>query len=276
MKENTPWFYLLFPGTLGVARGMHAVMLLSSIAVLAGFYTRTASVVLLITWAAFVDVIPYADRGIDTLSRHALILLAVSPAGRTWSVDSWRATGSWLGDGSAWPAFARRLLVFQLVLMYFVAGVSKVGLTWWPAGDFLALYYALQDPAVAAWDFSWLRTPPFYTFTQLGSAGTVLYQVTYPMVLLVKYWERFPGSAGRLGSFAVRWRLEWVWIATGGVFHLVLALTMTLGIFPWAMLALYPVWFAPDELRRLFRLPAPARQDSTGSGSGGGNVGGPG
>ena len=36
-----------------------------------------------------------------------------------------------------------------------------------------------------------------------------------------------------------------MWIATGVVFHLGIAMTLKLGIFPWGMLALYPVLFAP-------------------------------
>jgi hypothetical protein len=41
--------------------------------------------------------------------------------------------------------------------------------------------------------------------------------------------------------------LEYVWLSLGVVFHLALALTTELGIFPWAMLALYPAWLHPDE-----------------------------
>ena len=36
------------------------------------------------------------------------------------------------------------------------------------------------------------------------------------------------------------------------MFHLALAATTELGIFPWAMLALYPVWLHPDELKWVF------------------------
>jgi hypothetical protein len=44
----------------------------------------------------------------------------------------------------------------------------------------------------------------------------------------------------------VRRHLEWVWITVGMLFHGALAATMNLGIFPWAMLALYPIWVDPE------------------------------
>jgi hypothetical protein len=45
-------------------------------------------------------------------------------------------------------------------------------------------------------------------------------------------------------------RLRWVWIAIGVTFHLGIAMTLRLGVFPWGMLALYPVLLRSDELVR--------------------------
>lgn len=249
MKENTPWFYLLFPGTEMTARGLHAAMTLAALGVMCGFFTRISAFVMLVTWAAFVEVIPYADRGIDTLSRLALIVLIFSQAGQFASFDALIRTGSVWGDGKPILAYSRRLLVLQVVLMYFAAGASKVGITWWPMGHFAALYFALQDPAVAAWDFSYLRNQPFFFFTQVGTATTMIYQISYPTVLLLMYWRRNPptGRLAGVARLAAKYRIEWVWIGIGGIFHLSLAMTMNLGIFPWAMLALYPIWITPDE-----------------------------
>jgi hypothetical protein len=80
----------------------------------------------------------------------------------------------------------------------------------------------------------------------------MLYQLSYPIVLLLFWWRRHPERGGRIADFARRTHLEWLWIATGGVFHLSLAMTMNLGIFPWAMLALYPAWLTPDRWLRCF------------------------
>ena len=254
MRESgTPLFYRLFPGTLASAQGLHAVMTLAALAITVGFFTRTSCLVLLVTWAQFVEILPYADRGIDSLSRLALLVLMFSGAGATLSLDAFARTGRFLGDGTPIFAYARRLLILQVVVMYFGASIQKVGITWWPMGHFAALYFSLQDPAVAAYDFSWLEQQPFFFLTQLGTAGTMLYQGTYPIVLLLLWWRRHPTSGGRIGRFATRWRLEWIWIAVGGFFHLALGVTMNLGIFPWAMLALYPIWLTPDEWLAILR-----------------------
>lgn len=250
MRDNTPLYYRLFPGTVWSAQVLHAAMALSSLSIFFGFFTRTSCLVLITTWAMFVDVLPYADRGIDTLSRLTLIVLLFSSSGQYLGMDALIRTGSLWGDGDKARILCapRRLLVLQLVLMYFAAGASKIGITWWPMGHYAALYFALQDPAVAAWNFSYLRSQPFFFFTQIGTSVTMLYQWTYPMVLVLAWWRRNPGRGGRFAAWATRVRLEWVWIGIGGIFHLTLAMTMNLGIFPWAMLALYPVWFLPDEL----------------------------
>ena len=42
----------------------------------------------------------------------------------------------------------------------------------------------------------------------------------------------------------------WI-VAVGAILHVGIAVTMQLGIFPWAMLALYPAFFHPDELQGL-------------------------
>ena len=70
-------------------------------------------------------------------------------------------------------ADSRRLMILQLVAMYFLAGVQKTGIHWYPMGHFAALYFILQDPAIAKHDFRWLAHPPWFQLTQLGSAITV-------------------------------------------------------------------------------------------------------
>jgi hypothetical protein len=245
MRDHTPWIYLILPGTEWAARLHHAILVLSAAALTAGFYTRTSAAILVLAWAQFAAVEPYSDRGIDTLARLALCILAVSGAGATLSLDALVRTGSFRGDGTPILSAPRRLVILQLVVMYFGAGMQKVGVTWWPMGHFGALYFALQDPAVAAFDFSYLRRQPFFFFTQVGTATTMLYQLSYPIVLLLLWWRRHPERGGRIADFARRYHLEWIWIVTGGIFHLSLAMTMNLGIFPWAMLALYPAWIRP-------------------------------
>ncbi len=132
--------------------------------------------------------------------------------------------------------------------MYWLAGLQKVGVHWWPPGHYAALYFILLDPAIARHDFTVLPVMPFFRLTQLGALVTILFQDTYPIVLLLRYLRATPERGGRLRAWLARvpW-LEWIWIGLGAAFHLILAFTTELGIFPWAMLALYPAWVHPDD-----------------------------
>jgi len=146
------------------------------------------------------------------------------------------------------PAWGRHLLLLQLVFMYTVAGVAKVGARWMPFADFSALWVILHDPAVARF------TPPppgwAYPLTQIGTAVTLAWEWTTPLLLLVFLGRHLGDRAPAWLQRVVSWRPEWGWVGIGAIFHLGIAILMDLGIFPWAMLALYPAFLHPDDLHR--------------------------
>lgn len=244
-----PWFTAVFGGSVGAAFGLYALLVGACAAFTAGAGTRVAAAVLVLAWAQFARILPAADRGIDTLCRDVLLVYVFAQGGAWASVDARIRTGSWWGDGSEVPAWPRKLLILQLVAMYFLAGVQKSGIHWYPPGHLAALYFILQDPAIARYDFRWLGGQPWFALTQLGTAATVVFQDSYPIVLVLRWLRATSDRGGRLRAFAVRYpRLEWLWIGTGAMFHVSLAVTCELGIFPFAMLALYPAWLHPDQL----------------------------
>lgn len=221
----------------------------AELCLLVGAFTRTAALVTMLLSAQWMQILPDGDRGIDTLLRNVLLVLAFSSAGRRWSVDALLRGEGFAGRGEPLPAWPRYLLVLQIVVMYFTAGVQKYGQHWWPWGGWSALYVVLRDWSVSAWPFPWLDQPVPWFLTRVGTLVTLVFQDTYPLVLL----HYFPplGEPGRIRRVFERYRLHWAWIATGMVFHLLLAATMELGIFPWGMMALYWVFLHPDELRAL-------------------------
>ena len=251
-RTSWPMWVEWFGATELSGRALHAGMTLSSLALLLGFRTRTAAFVLLALWTQWTSFLPTGDRGIDQQLRNILVLMSLGHFGSTLSVDALARTGHWI-DNTPVPVWPRRLVIGTMILMYTSAGYLKGGITWWPMGGFSALYFALQDPSVAAFDFSWTRRQPWFFFTQVGTATTILYQCTYPLVLLLFYWRRYPHRAGRIGRLANRYHVERLWLLIGGVFHVILGFTMNLGIFPWAMLALYPAWFPSEEWHRWAR-----------------------
>ena len=252
-----PWIYRLLPHTVLGAHLFHGAMVVSALGLTLGLFTRTSAVAFLLLSAQWHHVLPGADRGIDILCRDVLLFLAFSGTGRFWSLDALWSTGR-LAPNVRIGAWARRLVMGQLVLMYFVAGLLKNGEGWFPWGDGAALFRILQDPAIARFDFAWLADQPWFFLTQVGSWGTLIFQYSYPIVLLWLWYRATPDRPGRLRALSNRLHLEWWWIGTGAVFHLLLAATCELGIFPWAMLALYPAWVAPDQWPGVQRADASA------------------
>ena len=248
--ERVWWFRWMGDGPES-ARALHAGLVATALALALGCFTRTSALGFLLLSAQWAKILPDADRGIDTLLRNVLLVLACSRAGEAWGLDAAWRSGALRGDGTPVPAWPRRVLVLQIVVMYFTAGVQKYGQHWWPWGGWSALYVILQDWAVAAHDFSFLRDPPWYPLTQAATAATMAWQWTYPVVLLHTFEPPWP--AGRARALFRTWRLHWLWIAVGMWFHVQLALTMELGIFPYGMMAVYWVFLSPDELPAALR-----------------------
>ncbi len=183
------------------------------------------------------------------LLRNVMLLLLLSGSHRTLSVDARLRTGSWHGSGELVPAWPRRLVVLQLVVMYFMAGIQKTAIAWTPLGGYTALYIILQDPHIARFDPAWLDWAS--PLLRMGTAVTHIFEWTAPLVLVGFHLSATQERGGRLRSFVRRFKPHKAWIAIGVLLHLGIALTMNLGIFPWAMLACYWAWFRPDDLATL-------------------------
>ena len=225
---------------------LHAALVASSLSLALGSASRTSALVLMFLSAQWCQILPEADRAIDVLLRNVLLILGFSAAGARWSVDAWLRTGTWRGDGAPVPAWPRYLVVLQVVVMYFTAGVQKYAQHWWPWGGWTGLFVILNDWSYARFPFGWLRTEPFYLATRFMTAVTMAWQWSYPIVLL--HYFPPPWPPGRLRRAFERYRLHWAWIAIGATFHVGIGATMELGIFPWGMLAVYPAFLRPEEL----------------------------
>jgi hypothetical protein len=245
---DTPLFYRIFPASAGSARLLWFGLVLSALCIGVGFYTRSAT--LLYVWLSAQSALINgpADRAIDRAIRIMLSILVLSSAGSIWSIDARRETGSFRGAGALAPAWPRYLILAQLVVIYCGAGLSKGGTYWYPWGGYRALYLTLQDPIFASADFRWLAQPLPYLLTRVGTAATHLWELGAPLVLCAAYYRRTRDRPGRLRRWLNRLPVRDVYVALGLLFHLTLALTLRLGIFPFAMLACFPAFFRPEEL----------------------------
>ena len=245
-KVPPPWWDW-FGATPASAWGLYIGLLASSFLVMIGCFTRTAVVVLMLLSAQFAWMHGAGDRGIDTMMRNVLMILAFSGAGRGLSVDAWWRTGSLWGDGAFVPSWPRRLLLLQLVAMYFAAGVSKYAQQWWPWGGYTALWFIWNDwPVSAVAGQAWVDTTAALRFSQFATFITILWELTFPAML----WMWWAWRRGR-PAWVRRLRPDLVYVALGAIFHLGIAVWLQLGIFPWAMLALYPAFLSGREWARI-------------------------
>lgn len=241
-RNPVPELYRWFAWDTSTAWLGWGVMVGATSCLLVGFLTPLAGITALLVSAQLALVLPLGDRGIDLLLRNALFLLSLSGCGRVWSVDAW-----WRPPSPLIPSWPRHLLILQLCVMYVSAGVQKTAFSWTPIGGYSALYLILQDPSIALARFDWLAD--WYPITQAATAGTVLFESGAAMIPFVYWFRSTRTRPGRLRAWFNRVQPLKIWLGVGVFLHLGIAMTMALGIFPFAMLALYPAFFHSDEWR---------------------------
>jgi hypothetical protein len=239
LSPHATW-WLAALATLGIATG--TLMPLSCLA-------------FVIASAQLAHMSPNSDRGIDVLLRIVVGVLALSRCNARWSVDALVMRRIFKRPlATSIPAWPRYLLLFQLVWVYFSGGINKGGVAWMPTSGFTALSNILADPHVARFDPNgWLAA--LMPLTRIATALTMLFELTAPLYLAYYYFARTRDRGGKLRRLCNKLRLRWAWIALGLSFHFGIAIGMRLGIFPFGMLALYPVLLAPDEIARITRIP---------------------
>jgi hypothetical protein len=109
-----------------------------------------------------------------------------------------------------------RLLFVQLVFIYFMNGLYKVGGLNWLHGD--SLYYVLADLTLTR--FSIAQLPVSFIFLQIATWSVLVWELTFPVLVL---WRRTRTLA----------------LLFGVVFHLGIFATMELGGFVPYILCLY-------------------------------------
>ena len=230
------------------AQGTWAVATIAALTLAVGFFSRSSALVLLFADAALARMLPEADRGIDVLLRNALILLALSQCGATWSLDARWRTGSFRSDVHV-PAWPRYLIIIQLATMYWFAGMQKLSPPWTSTDGYSALYFVLRDPHYATFDARRLLDAS-YPLLQLSTVVTLVWERSSVLLPLIVFY-RETASRRPLANACARARLFPLWVTIGVGFHLMLAVSMNLGIFPWGCLALYPALFRASDLRSL-------------------------
>ena len=207
-----------------------------------GLFTRTAGFVCLGLWVSLMGRNPMLYAYPDQFAMAMLVLFALTPAGRGFSLDArWRRRrGKELLTAPVW---CRRLVQFQLAIVYLSTGLAKHGKTWHEDGT--ALYYTLVNPYNRHFDLggAWASLQPW---------------VLRPATWLTLYWELafcifvFANWIREARSPA-KWPRDWRWLFLGlGVMvHGGVQLLLYTVAFSPMVLATYLVFLQPDEARRL-------------------------
>ncbi|MFO7179789.1 MAG: HTTM domain-containing protein [Pseudomonadota bacterium] len=232
---------------------IYVIACMAALAVTLGARTRASALVLVVAYAELSRLSPDADRGIDVLLRNALLVLAFSGAGKTLSYDAFRAHGH-LHPFVRVPSWPRVFLVLQLTVLYFWAGILKQTAPWTALGGYSALFLVLQQPHYAS--FASLALSPellaaLSPLLAMATFVTVFWERGALVLPLLFYFRETRTRTGRVRAFVNRARLLEIWVALGVVFHLSLALSLELGIFPWGCLALYPALARPAAIRNV-------------------------
>jgi len=204
-----PWGLLAGVEWRGAWLGILAIWALTALALILGIVPRAAAAAAWFLGGAVHYVNPWLYNGGDAVRHILLLYLILTPCGAVWSMrcrrDATVHVHPW------WM----RLLFLQMLLIYFMNGVSKLGPQWY-AGE--AIWYVMGSVDWTRWSRAALPLP--FVVTQLLTWITLAWEITFPL-------------------FASWPRTRALTLCLGVCFHLGTGLALKLGAFPLYMLCLY-------------------------------------
>ncbi len=187
-----------------------------------GLFHRISTIAFLVLFAyvELLDVATYLNH-YYAITIVALLLACV-PAANVMSVDAWLAKRRGRPLPEDVPFAAVFVFRAQLAIIYFFAGLAKLGSDWlFHAEPMTTWLLGRSDLPIVG---TWLAQPWMaFAFSWAG----VAFDLTIPLWL----------SIARTRPIAY---------AAVVVFHVATALLFPIGMFPWVMIGLTPIFFAPD------------------------------
>lgn len=225
-QQDAQWSLHLMAGTESGQAILFLVAAVFAVLLLLGWRTRLVAVV---SWVLLISLqarTPPLSYGADGVLRALLFYSMFLPVGARWSIDEIRASARGLPLlPDAHRSIASAALLLQIVIIYVFTGALKLGDPSWLRLE--AVFYALAGDHHATQIGLFLAQFP--VVTQALSLLTLLLEVAAPFLLFVP-----------IGQARIRVALVLSFCA----FHILTALTIHLGFFPWvsclAWLALLP------------------------------------
>jgi hypothetical protein len=222
-EQNTGWGVFRMLNSSGAVIVVFVVFVVATLALIVGYRTRIASVVVFVVLSSLLQRNPYLETGGETLLRLLGFFLMFAPAGESLSLDRLRRVRDRFWEFPKRAPWAQRLIQVQMSLMYLFTVFIKVSGRTWGAGT--AVGYALR---VA----HYTRVPvpgaliDSLVIVNLLTWSTLLIELS----LAILVWNR---------------RLRpWV-LAAGIALHLAIELTIKVGFFSWAVFVTY-IAFVPE------------------------------
>jgi len=152
-----------------------------------------------------------------------IFLLFFMPANRAWSLDVKRNPSIERSTVPAWTVF---LIIFQMSLVYFFAGIAKINPDWFQAQPMTHWLAAKKD---------WFLIAPILTSTAwayLVSYGGVIFDLFIVPALIWKKTRKYA-------------------FITACMFHVINVITFGIGSFPWLSIVATSLFFAPAQFRKI-------------------------
>lgn len=221
--------------------------------VVVGLFTRPALVVLWLSYRAMSMLNADARGAYDSLVVDSLFLLMLAGSGRALSLDAlwWGRKVAGFSQVTRWP---RVLVVIQLGFLYSGSALLKASSGWVPGGDATALWYILHQPMWARGD---VDAVPMWALplTQVATTLVWLWELAGVVFVASVLLRESDSPSTRAGAFAKRVldrvRFRELYLAFGVAMHLGIEVTMEVGAFSFASLALYPCALSPEAWRKL-------------------------
>lgn len=204
------------------------VLLVASFALMVGWHSRLAAIVVFILILSFERRNPLIFNSGDTVIRIEAMFLALAPSGAALSLDQRRRSGTFWSAQQFRP-WALRLIQIQLSIIYLSTVVDKLAGETWQNGT--AVGYSLRQPDLQ------IITPPSWMLHNLLVSNVLTWgTLLVELAIAVLVWNR-------------RWR-PWV-LAVGVGLHLSISLLLEVGFFSCSMFVLYLAFIPPERAKKI-------------------------
>jgi Vitamin K-dependent gamma-carboxylase len=220
--------FAIWPGDQALLIGW-VLLLVSGLAMVAGWHSRIAAILVFVLVQSFVRRDPYVFNAGDAIIVLVALVLALSSCGAALSLDQRRRSGAFWSAQDRAP-WATRLLQVQLSLIYLVSVQAKLGGDTWLDGS--AVSYAWRT------DGRWalLAAPEWLSANAILVNALTWGTLVAELAIAVLVWNR---------------RLRFWVLGAGVLMHLAMMINLNIGFFSLAMFVLYLAFVPWETVKRL-------------------------